>query len=227
VTDKANPVTQKVFNDYDAEELCKVGNYIYGIGDDKDPDYLRVFNVSDPENVPDPVSIPLSDSHTVCQIDHQKGFLYIAHQDVGLHVYSILNDPAIPEYVTTWEIDSPRVVHFDSGLLYLGAYDSHSLKNWGVEIYDTNDDPIAPPHIGHWCDAVLFTPYDIAVVGNYAYVSGRDGPFGSPEGIIVLDISDPGNIQRVGFLEIEDVNKIFNDGPVIFACVHGTLHVIL
>ena len=229
VSDKENPFLVKKFEGPEAQEICIAGDYLYGFGDIDTPDYLRVFNISDPENIPDPISIPLPDTGPAQDIQHNNGFLYLAHGQAGLHIYSILDSPEIPEYVTTIDVYDARAVTFNDGLMYLGAYDGlwPPLQEWGVDIFDTNDCPIDPPRIGHWCDTDLFSPNDLVVEGDYAYVSGRDGSFGSPEGVSVLDISDPDNIVRTGFLPIEGVYRIFNDGPVIFACTHETLYVIL
>jgi len=231
VADPYDPFLVKAFPEFNTVSIAIVGDYLYGIGADydEDTDWLRVYDISDPENVSDPFSILLPEHAQLKQLKQNNGFLYAAHKNAGMHVYSILNDPAVPTYLTTWDISDVNCMAFQDNIMYMGAYDGNGppFQELGVEVYDVASDPVYPPYLGHWCEENLFDPTDIVINGDYAYVSAFIVGASSEKYLYVVDISDPDSMVFKAKLLVPGLNGLFNDGPVIYGCANQVIYVIL
>lgn len=132
-----------------------------------------------------------------------KPFVYVAYKDAGLHVYTISDEenPALVKKLDVVAFGDLDVIN----LYQVGEYLYASLGDiWSTEevsgfaIIDVSN-----PH-----DPIVTDQYelmnseggagDIKIVGKYAYLASMQN------GLLILDISNKGNIQFVGQLILDN-----------------------
>ncbi len=139
------------------------------------------------------------------QIDN---LIYLVDETVGVHVLDYSNSKAIkqvgmlPAAVGDWELSVTEVyerpVTAYAQRLYIAD------QSWGITIIDAmNSGNIK--RIGHYQTPAPEALFDITVLGDYAYIIGKDG------GFRILDISDPSEITEVAY---DDSRKdIYTQSP--------------
>ncbi len=113
-----------------------------------------------------------------CTTTHQ----YLTYDPVFQTTASVreaLNFTTVPR-----EINAPGRLYFKDGYMYINE------AGEGIHVID-NRDPAAPRNIGF---VTIPGNFDLAAKGNYLYAD-------SYIDLVVLDISDPGNIQEVNRME--------------------------
>ena len=127
------------------------------------------------------------------QIDN---LIYLVDETVGVHVLDYSNLKAIkqvgmlPAAVGDWELSVTEVyerpVTAYAQRLYIAD------QSWGITIIDAMDSGNIK-RIGHYQTPAPEALFDITVLGDYAYIIGKDG------GFRILDISDPSEITEVAY----------------------------
>jgi hypothetical protein len=125
-----------------------------------------------------------------------RPYLYAASKENGIRIFDISNPNSITLSATIFPFSlgglKPTYLLQDSNYLYVGLGDFQGVgQRAGMAIIDVTT-PTAPVILDRWDSAA----YDqgvssLAFEGNYVYLAAME------EGIIVLDISTPSNIQFV------------------------------
>lgn len=100
--------------------------------------------------------------------------------------------------------------------------ESSSQSEGGVQIIDLSSLPDSASLVGRyvWIDTLAGTPYfypavhSVSVSGHYLYLNGGGG---SPNGMRILDISDPVNPKKAGVFPTYYVHDSFVRNDTIFA----------
>lgn len=141
---------------------------------------------------------------------------YIA--DGGLSVLD-LSTPSSPH-----EVGSYTVAGFAGGISLGGtiAYVGGSYPV-GVQAIDVSD-PVRPDLVGAIDVASSAVNVDLAVAGNTAYIATSGYDKDSPEGIEIVDISDPAHLIRVGDHRVTEhtLGVTERDGVVYLAGQHSS-----
>ena len=171
---------------------------------------LHVLDRSDPAH-PAPVGYSATGGNRM-GIEVAGDFAYLAIEQDGLRIFD-LSDPAQPEQIGYYyNPDSTRNVAVARIYAYLP-------DTWGgVRIIDITH-PITPTLSGFVDLGVASTPSDVAVAGNYAYITltGLNG------GLRIVDISNPGSPRVVGVGPIlEPVHGVVVQGRYAYLAVHYT-----
>jgi hypothetical protein len=129
----------------------------------------------------------------ITQIDN---LVYLVDDIEGVYVLDYSNPAAIkqvgmlPASVGDWELSVTEVyerpVTSYAQRLYIAD------QSWGITIIDAMD-PGNIKRIGHYQTPAPEALFDITVLGDYAYIIGKDS------GFRVLDVSDPSKITEVAF----------------------------
>ena len=129
----------------------------------------------------------------ITQIDN---LIYLVDDTEGVYVLDYSNPKAIkqvgmmPSMVGDWELSVTEVyekpVTAYAQRLYIAD------QSWGITIIDAMD-PGNIKRIGHYQTPAPEALFDITVMGDFAYIIGKDS------GFRILDISDPKEITEVAF----------------------------
>ncbi len=135
------------------------------------------------------------------QIDN---LIYLVDDTEGVYVLDYSNPKTIkqvgmlPSAVGDWELSVTEVyerpVTAYAQRLYIVD------QSWGITIIDAMDSGNIK-RIGHYQTPAPEALFDITVMGDYAYITGKDG------GFRILDISDPSEITEVAY---DDSRKDLN-----------------
>ncbi len=188
VSDPAVPGELGVGAMDNAYVLAVMGDYAYVVDNVlNEPDWLRVFDVSDPANPTELGSLLMEDD--VLELDISGDYLFAAVDDSGMRVVGV-SDPAAPVEVGAFQALNTFDVSVRGDYAYLASAD----WNGGFMTLDVSD-PTQPVLLGSFNDQGWFHPFDMAVVGDFAYVS--DPTFTSSP-LMMLYIADPTAPVQVG-----------------------------
>ncbi len=223
IMDISNPISPSHFGKItdDASVLLSgvldlevYGDYLYAISQDEQG--IQIIDISDPSN-PTPAGQIVDDGTTLLRIPSNitiagryayvltnGGFVF----ENGMEILDI-SDPTSPIHVGSLLDDGTTTLQGASSIVVSGKYAYITAStDEGIAIVDISD-PSNPTQVGSLTKSTipeLENPDDIAVNGKYAYVSvernvswrrpgvsSSNGSTDNPDGIIVLDVSDPTN----------------------------------
>jgi len=147
------------------------------------PDTLKVFDVSNPEN-PQFLS-QFTFVESVWEIKFLEGYLYVAQYDSGLWVIDV-SDPENPETVAEVELPSVLDVWVQGDVAYVASTDWEG----GFVTIDIAD-PENPQILQIYNPMGWFHPFYVSVSGSYAYVTLNFGE------VYLFDVSDPSNVVEL------------------------------
>jgi hypothetical protein len=144
-------------------------------------DIWDVSNVYNPSKICSYQNTPL-----VCAIFVSDSLAYVGENAMLLHILNI-SDPYNPQEIGVWSTSQLPVysVYKIDSLVYVGSF--------GFFIIDVSI-PEEPKEIAYW-DSSQNNIFDIAVCSSFVYVV-EQGEYG---GLRILDISNPHNIEEMGF----------------------------
>jgi len=206
-------------------DLAIYGNYAY-VSNNND-DGLRIIDLNDPST---PIIEVLDSSIVAGDIAVHGEYLYVTGVDVGVDVYS-LQDPASPQRVNTVVGGAAVHLSFRDNFMILTGYNllflydltipdapqvlfSRSISGVlsadiqgqylfiatgyqdGIQVWDFSS--LSNPHQVSSYDTEHFGPKGVFADGQYLYVSNAE----YRKGFVVLDISDPLNIQQAAQLPL-------------------------
>jgi hypothetical protein len=164
------------------------GRYAYLFDDDAN---LSVLDISDPS---DPKKVGSYDgdefkgtTNAVPTVVVRDSFLYVT-TDEYLHILDV-TDPDDPEKLASKSVAEYGWDSADGVVAAVGDY-VYVAANEVLEVFDVSD-PRSPRKVGEYAKEVL----DMTTRGDYAYLAA------SGEGLRVLDLSDPANLDELGFYE--------------------------
>ncbi len=188
ISDPANPMEISSYSegsDYEAIDVCVVGDYAYiaGIYTDTDEGYLSIVDVSDPSN---PVKTGYySNGDLMYNVDVIENYAYIANSEEGLRIVDISN-PFSPTEVGYYDANSVTYnVYVQDTLVYVvsGYYDDSTNVYEGYLNILNISDPTNPVRIGYY--NAEYEIWHVCISNNYAYLAEHD------HGIGIIDITDP------------------------------------
>ncbi|MGD9900221.1 MAG: T9SS type A sorting domain-containing protein, partial [Calditrichaceae bacterium] len=192
ISDPVNPqITAKIISGGVINEIVIKDNYAYLAAGEAG---LIVFDITDSQN---PVEVSNSSdwySGYAKELAIEGNKLYLASSETEIFVFNII-DPGLPGKDNTIDlssVDKMKITNIEASgdILYIACmYSPHML------IYDVNDpgDPVLLSELGQ-LDPNSLT-YDMAVAGNYIYL-------GDNKGLGIIEISDPGNPDFLGFTNL-------------------------
>jgi len=196
VTDKTNPTLISYLSHPDLNmpaHLHVNGKYAYvtAYGSDK----LVVIDISNPKNPFVVTSITSSPEFDCIRNVYMNGhYLYTAGSCGGDSVNIIdVSDPYNPVFkgtVRDSRLDSTKISYTDGKYVYTTSVWAKTLV-----IVDVSH-PESPFVVGSLYHDNFYDSQKVAKYGKYLYVIGSD----SPEGITIIDVSDPTAPSYVGFL---------------------------
>ncbi|NQV15850.1 CSLREA domain-containing protein [bacterium] len=142
---------------------------------------IAVYHHLDPENI---IQVALLELGSPRVIHGQDDFLYVSESD-NLHIVDI-SDPLDPQILSTWYEGAALTAYARDNLLYIGG-------NPDLQVLDISD-PANPFLVGEF-NELPWVPFDIKVVGPFAYVVNRGG------GFWIINIGDPTSPELVAGLE--------------------------
>ncbi|MBD3334778.1 MAG: T9SS type A sorting domain-containing protein [Candidatus Eisenbacteria bacterium] len=173
---------------YDVPTICRkaevLGDYAFVA---QASDGLTVLDVSDLEQIELAAQLPMPGESSDFTI--AGDLLYMADGDGGLRVVDI-TDPLAPFEVGSHEAYNIFRVEVGGARAYaievVLPSGPHNLHVFDVE------DPENITELGMYSfTSTPFAPWELIIDGDYLYVAGDD------EGLLVLDVSDPGQITQV------------------------------
>ena len=184
---------------------------------------LQVIDVSEPTN---PVSVGVCNTPDYAQdLAVAGGYAYVAHcdpnqpsgGDAGVSVIDITN-PSSPILVGSCGTPSyAKHIEVLGNYAYVTGFTMGGSS--GLQILDIAN-PEHPMPVGSW-DAAPFWADDVAVSGDYAYVTIK------PSGLRVLDVSDPSSPSPVGALHSTPPPiALALGGAYLYLAVNSGLHVV-
>jgi hypothetical protein len=128
-----------------------------------------------------------------------KNVAWVIADTLGLYAVDVA-DPSQPKQlgVATSRISS--AARTPRGLAIAGQYAYIADINNGFSVYDVSD-PAAPNELGRVEKPQGMT--DVAVSGNYAYVSVEEHEKRERRGLLVFDVSEPSQPHQVGFVNTD------------------------
>lgn len=205
ISDTARPVAMGFYSTpryEDARAVAVAGDYAYVTAEDEG---MRVVDISDPTN-PTEVGFFKKDwSWAVGAggVAVSDQYAYVAH-GYGLSVVDI-SDPTNPTEIGLCDTNSSRSVAVAGGYAYVAGAN-------GLDIVDISD-PTHPTRVAHYScsppgDTNVPGAEDVAVVGDYAYVTDSYWP----SGLWVVDVSDPTNPTQAGFYQMGETYGVAVSG---------------
>ncbi|MCD6518580.1 MAG: hypothetical protein J7M05_01460, partial [Anaerolineae bacterium] len=148
---------------------------------------LYIFDVSDPSNpqYKSRIQADPNEDDLALHLFKVGNLVYVADEKFGVVIYNVSN-PSHPSKVGVCPIGFAESVWVEGRYAYIAGGTN------GLHIYDVST-PSAPVLKGVFYVEGTYI-YDVQVVGNYAYITGR--PYA--QGLRVIDVSDPTNPHQVG-----------------------------
>jgi hypothetical protein len=158
-------------------------------------DGLRVVDVSTPSS---PVEVGSLEVGAACHdIELADGYAYLVAQYFGVVIDVTV--PSSPVF-SAWLFEGNDLV---DDLEVDGNHAYAVSRREGMTVFDVTN-PESPEQIGHF--AMPGEPFDIELEGPLAYIAYPSrGSLGLPQGLQVLDISDPAEPVEIAFREIYSV----------------------
>lgn len=152
---------------------------------------LYVVDISNPAN---PIVVGHAyDGGTAYGVAVSGNYAFLANDSDGLRIYDVSN-PATPKSIGwTNDVSSGRNVAVVGNLAY--------LANGALLIYDVSD-PTSPKKLGFVIPGPTGAAYDVAVKGNYAYMTSYS------DGLRICDVSNPTNPFVVGYKTLSAGNAV-------------------
>jgi hypothetical protein len=180
-TDRINPV---LVNTFDANDniwrFYKSGNYLFAIQYIYMNYKLHIYNLADPVQ---PAHIgEYSPPSSPTDVFISEDYAYVSTNDTGLRIIDISN-PWNPTEIGAY------VGYSNIGNVYVqGNYAYLTNSNVGLILVNVSD-PTFPFYMGEYHPGYGWY-YDVVVDSEYAYLT-------SPQGLTILNISDPINIYQI------------------------------
>jgi len=191
VCDVQNPATARTIDNFQtdgrAAAVAVAGGVAY-VADGSNG--LVIIGVSNPLNMQ---QLGRYDGRNTRGVFHDNGVVYISDSVTG-HVEALdVSNPAQPTQISTLEVakDALRIDLVGALLFVAGGFD-------GLKIVDVSD-PANPAVIG-----AAETPtyaWDVAVAGDFAFVTVHGLGSSAPGKLIIFDITDPTAPKQVGEIE--------------------------
>lgn len=164
-------------------QITVAGNYAYIIhGDRNDTRSLRIVDISNPST---PLYVSSYDGPgTEMDVVVVDNYAYLLSWTGGLRVLDISNPVAPVEIGVLIPAGSGAIDIAGQYAFVVGA---------GLQIIDISD----PTALAEVTTFEVPQPFDVAVVGNYAYVTTRDA------GLRIVDVSDPTAPAEIGVYDTE------------------------
>ncbi|MCW8812729.1 MAG: YCF48-related protein, partial [Chlorobium sp.] len=208
IADPSNPFEVGVYDSlYSAEKLCVSNNYAYVVDDIlNEPDWIRAINISDPTN-PFQVGSILMQSD-VNALDVSGNYLFAATTNTGLRVIDI-SDPT--NLVEVSFFSAPNV--YDVCVQDDYAYIASSDYNGGFITLDISD-PIHPVFVSTFSRNGSLHPFDIALAGEYAYVTDP-----VVDEFLMLYIGNPAFPSELDYSKMSgDLFNIYAQDSLVYIC---------
>jgi len=204
--------------------LCIQGSYLYGVRS-QSPNYLNIWNVSDPTapTLVSSTSLPVS-SNQVGDILIDSNYVYICHQNTNtIFVYDVTN-PASPTLISQFSTGAstlPTKFVLKNEYLFVTMYNSNELRVYNVA------NPANITQVGSVSTGAGSNPYGIDVQDKYAYVACASTPK-----LNIYNISTPSSPTAVsgGTITLAAAAytvKVFGNYAYVGSIVNsGSIHVI-
>ncbi|MFZ2038417.1 MAG: LamG-like jellyroll fold domain-containing protein [Minisyncoccia bacterium] len=209
----------------DVPDIAVSSNYAYLISPSN---YLKIINVSDPTTPTTTATLTSAGGYVFNDprgIETDGLYVYIASYGSSALEIIDVSDPSNPVHAgriatTTGGamLTNATNVRISSGYAYVTSYTGDAL-----EIVDISN-PNNPTHVGKYASSTAMnTPFDLEVVGNYAYVF-------SASGLTVIDVSNPASptfvsriVDGAGGAELSaDANShMTTDGSYIYVASYA------
>jgi hypothetical protein len=178
-------------------EIAVSGDYAYVADGDSG---LRVINISSPMT---PMEVGAIDTPgNAIGVAVSDGFAYVADAEEGLRIIDVSN-PSHPAEVSAprWIADARAVAVAGNRACVVSRYVFYSYGGFTqLRVLDISD-PTDPRNLGPEEITFRGDPTDLALSGSFAYVTTTKIPGIEPGGVEIIDLSDPRQLQRVGFWE--------------------------
>ncbi|MBC8277596.1 MAG: T9SS type A sorting domain-containing protein [FCB group bacterium] len=224
ISDVTQPVETGVCEGFvNINHIVKIGDFVYTCGS---AHYVRSFDVSDPQN-PFEVGVIDPSNHQIQDLDADDNYVYAPFGD-GMRVVNV-DDPAnmyimsiCPEAGSSYEATVSGNLFADAcgqigvnlvdvsdpdNVFYINSFDvtgmgygsdlyqdvlATEIYDGGIYLFDVSN-PEVPVQNG---DYLWGRALDVAVSGDYAFLAS------GIEGLKVIDISDPENLQEAAQLQL-------------------------
>ncbi len=192
--------------------ICLNGDWAYIDGEEGHT--LAALDISDPPNAPDPYRY-LTPQGYHNQMAVKNNYLYLCHYEEGIMVFDVSN-PGFPTPVNSFgDLGNMYGIHIEDDILYAFQH-SGDLSTFDYSMSWTD-----PPLLDTNSESESCFAYGMVLIGDYAYVSEAN------YGIYVYDVSEPGNIDLVGDLEMPNAMEMVNDGSVIYVVTYNYVLVVV
>lgn len=211
------------------QDVYVVGNYAYVASFNDNG--VSVFDVSNPEDPTHIDSLFASSTPSALltganYLDYVNGILYVtAYTDEAMVTIdaSAPNDLQFLHSFTNTELEGAKAIKVRGHYAYIVSELDQSFA--AVDITDPSNPTVAGLIDNDTCGECNFNaPSDLEIVGDYAYVTINT----TLQGISVLDITDPTDINEVAFLaddvttNLEEPNAIHIVGKYGYVATGGT-----
>lgn len=175
-----------------AQEVVKVGDYLYIASSQNGVQYVNVSNPLAPEVTG---SIGAINRATDLSLNDSGDVLYIADND-GLRVVNV-SSPAQPVVLTSLVRHSISAIQASGNLLYTIGYDEYIVYDISEPGKPTIKSRLELPFIN------IGAAKEMMVIDDLAYVLTTYG------GLRILDISDPDQLDMIGSYSIDQISNDF------------------
>jgi len=182
VSDPAGPVELGAAAVASADVVVATADRAYVVDDVlNEPDWIRIYDVTDPAAVTELGAILMQSE--VDALDVTGDLLFAAADDLGLRVLDVSN-PASPVEIGSYVVENTWDVHVRGDRAFLASAD----WNGGLVILDVAD-PTAPQLLGNYVPSSgWYHPFDLAIAGDFAYLSS---PVPSSGQLVAVYVADP------------------------------------
>ena len=167
------------------------------------PDTLEIYDVSDPANPVFQSEMLLPD--LIWKIMFYEDHLYIAASDSGLIIVDV-SDPANPDRVSSVDVPETSDVDIENDTALVASTD----WNGGLITIDIGD-PANPQILNTYNPSGWYSPFHVAIEGNYAYAGEN---FGQLKMFDVSDLTDP--IQLGEYVTSGLINHLSTNGSFLY-----------
>jgi photosystem II stability/assembly factor-like uncharacterized protein len=182
VSDPANPVEIGTGAMDNAYLLTVAGSHAYVVDNVlNEPDWIRIFDVSSPASPVEVGSILMQSD--IRELDVAGDHLFAAADDSGLCVLDV-SDPTSPVVVGGFMAENTWDVTVRGDRAYVASADWYG----GLLIFDVSD-PTNPTLLSNYLpNDGWYHPFDVAVAGDFAYLSDPTNTSGD---LVMVYIADP------------------------------------
>ncbi len=205
----------------DAKSVYVSGNYAYVAADDEGLQVIDIINPESPEIVG---SLKMQNSGRARFVHVSDSYAYVVSDLDGIFSLETIDisDPENPASVSYFSTQgSPRDLHVSGSYAYV-VWESTSITGQqqagGLKIMDISDpeNPVKASYTSTGTGA-----QGVFASGNYAYVA--DGGW---DGLLIFDVRNPQNPNRISTLDVDDATKVYVSGNYAYVACSGELQVI-